>query len=96
MKMYFLRFEVVPMVAEKSEFDGAFVNCWLKRSRKSTALNEAKKLISKEGWKILRLKEESIVTENTYVRGHNGFEYYKQALSDNEVLVFHTWPSRRN
>jgi hypothetical protein len=94
MKIFYFRFEAVPASIESAEFGGAFINCWLKRDSKSLAKKDANDLIMAKGWKIKTLQDSRQVTKRTYKKDDPGRKYFEQVMLDNEVLVFHLWPSK--
>ncbi|MDF7802052.1 hypothetical protein P4C99_21450 [Pontiellaceae bacterium B1224] len=94
--MQFLTFEGVqdPSIQHDEKFGGAFINCWIKDQTTQNAIYIAKGCIEDEGWIVLELNDHRIVTDEDYNEGHDGREYYEQALIDEEVFFFHTFSKK--
>ncbi|MEZ5385796.1 MAG: hypothetical protein R3F13_09795 [Prosthecobacter sp.] len=89
MPMFFLQFEVQP--SRQANYGGAVVNCWIKRDELSDADAVARDMICKAGWKIVNHVESGVMTRENQLP--SGMQYFEQAEIDDEVLVFHTYPS---
>lgn len=71
---------------------GASVGCWIKNQTEENAYLISKGIIEKSGWKVIRLDEQYPISEADYGDKPEGREYFEQALTDEEVFVFHTFP----
>lgn len=93
--MFFFRFKAKPEAInpESRTSAGAYINCWISRKKKVEAEAVARKTIKKERWTILKLEKGCRIMPKT--QRPSGMKYYKQALIDKEVLVFHTWPTKK-
>jgi hypothetical protein len=94
MKIFYFLFEAIPQSIESAEFEGAFISCWLKRDKESIAKKDCHEFIRNKGWKIKLLQDSKQVTRRTYGKNNPGRQYFEQALLDDEVFVFDTWPSK--
>lgn len=90
--MFFIQLRVRP--AENSpnavEYGGAYANCWVQREVLSDAMAAAIDLVHDAGWQAETVEEERQVFREEF--NGDGLEYFDQAVLDNEVCVFHTWP----
>lgn len=73
-------------------FGGAAVGCWIKDQTKDNAYHIAKGRIENQGWVVLELEEQKLISEEDYESDGEGKEYFEQALTDDEVFVFYTYP----
>ena len=89
--MFVITFEVTPKSThpQRDEIGGAFVNCWMNRSSIDDAIADATNLIVDAGWVVDEPDQISEVTRADYGDDSDELKYYEQALTDNEVLVFH-------
>jgi hypothetical protein len=71
---------------------GAYVNCWINAGSESEAIRRASREVHDAGWVIEELRGVRVVTQADYAEGDPNLEYFEQALIDDEVLAFHTWP----
>lgn len=94
MTMFFLTFLAVPTPDAKEYLvsGGAYVNCWIQSPDRFQAESRARELIGEYGWQVEALEEGAIVTSESYDEDEEDREFYEQALVENEVLVFNTWP----
>lgn len=92
--MYFLTFLATPTSDAKEfhESGGAYVSCWIQSGDRYAAEERARELIQEYGWSVEGLEEGAIVTSADYDRDDEDREFYEQALTEGEVLVFNTWP----
>jgi hypothetical protein len=94
MAIFFFTFRASP-TPDAKEFDksgGAFVNCWIRNDDADQAEERATALIYEYGWSVDSLEDAVPVTGEDYVDDEENRELYEQALVENEVLVFNTWP----
>src|SRR4051794_17234044 len=71
------------------KFGGAHVNCWvLLPERDATA--RAARVVEGYGWRVERIDESREVVRSDYALDASGLAHFEQALSDQEVVVFHT------
>jgi hypothetical protein len=70
---------------------GSAVGCWIKNQTKTNALHVARGWIEAQGWVVLDLIDQYPVSSETYKNKTEGREYFEQALTDDEVFVFHTY-----
>lgn len=94
MTMFFFTFLAVPTPDAKEFLDsgGAYVNCWIQSDDRQEAEQRASDLIHEYGWAVEALEEGSIVSSADYSQDDEDREFYEQALTEGEVLVFNTWP----
>ena len=76
-------------------YGGAAVGCWIKNQTKKNAYLISKGWIEENGWNVIDLDQQSPITEEDYEENSEGKEYYEQALIDEEVFVFHTYPKNQ-
>jgi hypothetical protein len=74
------------------EFSGAYVNAWIDAPSKDQALDRAQREVSDSGWTVETVESVAAVQRTDYQEGDPALEYFDQALTDREVVVFHTWP----
>ena len=94
MAIYFFTFLALP-TPDAKEFEdaaGAYVNCWMRNETGQNARERAEELIRDYGWSVEGLEEEAVVTGDDYADDDEDREFYEQALMEDEVLVFNTWP----
>ena len=94
MTMHFFTFLAVPTPDAKEFQDagGAYVNCWIQGNDRDSAEESATDLIHEYGWVVETLEESGTVTSDDYGEGDEDREFYEQALTEGEVIVFNTWP----
>jgi len=94
MKMYFLLFHVQPRpdLEDADDIGGAYVSCWIEADSIKQAEQIAKQEIGDLRWDILEKEDAFEITEDYYDKDSDGYEYYEQALIDELVIVFHTYP----
>lgn len=94
MAMYFFTFlsQPTPNAQEFADFEGAYVNCWIRNASRQDAEERATELIRDYGWSVDALEDAGTVTSDDYQNGDEDREFYEQALVEGEVLVFNTWP----
>ena len=72
---------------------GAFVNVYSTAADEQSALRAAILEIEDAGWSIRdRPRISSVARKDFEANGVDGLEYFEQALVDEIVLVFHTYP----
>ncbi len=81
-----------PTFTHKEECGGAAVACWIKNQTRKNAYLIAKGWIEEHGWVVLSLDEQQPVSEENYRASNKGKQYFEQALIDEEVFVYHTFP----
>ena len=81
-----------PTFAHDKAFGGATVGCWIKNQTKKNAYLIAKGWIEDQGWVSLSLEDQQSVSEVDYTNNSESRKYFEQALIDDEVFVFHTFP----
>lgn len=94
MSMFFFTFLATPTPDAKEYEDsgGAYVDCWVQSGDRSEAEARAKELIEEYGWAVEALEAGVTVTSQDYQDDDENREFYEQALMEQEVLVFNTWP----
>ncbi|HWN42866.1 MAG TPA: hypothetical protein VNW71_11630 [Thermoanaerobaculia bacterium] len=94
MAMHFFTFmsQPTPNAEEFAEFEGAYVNCWIRNDNRDEAQARAIELIRDYGWTVDALEDSGTVSSEDYQEGDEDREFYEQALVEGEVLVFNTWP----
>ena len=93
MKVFFFQFRCSPLTNSYNylEYEGAFINCWIKSDNEYAAVETAQGYIFNSKWKVEELEEKDIIDDEFYNQKDEGLKYYKQALLDGECYVFHTW-----
>ena len=94
MDIYNFTFLAVPTQEAKeiATAGGAYVECWIQSDDRDQAEERATDLIYDYGWAVESLEAEAIVTRADYEEDGENRQFYEQALTEGEVLVFHTWP----
>jgi hypothetical protein len=87
-------FAVAPAAesGELFEFGGAIVNAWVADQSDPEALKLATCEIERSGWYVKETISIETVQRQDYESDPSGLAYFEQALLDDLVLVFHTWP----
>jgi hypothetical protein len=83
-----------PTYAHEKDYGGASVGCWIKNQSKVNARMIAKGWIEENGWVVLSIEEQYPVSAEDFAQNLEGREYFEQALIDEEVFVFYTFPKR--
>jgi len=78
----------------KEKLGGAFITCWIKNQTEKNAYYIAKGTIEETGYEIKSFELQEKVTKNLYKNDPENLKFYDQALIDNEVFVFDTYPSK--
>lgn len=94
MTMFFFTFlaSPTPDAQEYPDTGGAYVDCWIQGDDRSEAEGRARGLIQDYGWSVEALESQTTVTSQDYQDDEENREFYEQALVEQEVLVFNTWP----
>ena len=92
--MFFLRYDALPGKThpDRATVGDTYICCWIDRKTLATADRVARRHIKSEKWEILERDAGEKVTEQDYEDGDNGLDFYRQALTDGDVYVFHTSP----
>jgi hypothetical protein len=90
--MIYARIEAFPNASssERQRLGGALVNCWIKRDDIAEAVSIARRMIAERGWYSETIEEARFCSRDEFPE--EGREYFDQALTDEEVLVFYTHP----
>jgi hypothetical protein len=88
--MHFFAFGVTPasVVSKNHEFT-ATVSCWIKKDDRNSAEDRAIKFLLEQGWVVVEILEGRPVSRSDYRDESGGLQYFEQALTDDEVLVFY-------
>jgi hypothetical protein len=81
-----------PTFAHKKIYGGATVACWIKNQTRKNAGLIAKGWVEDNGWVVLSLDEQHPISEADYEKKQDGKQHFEQALTDDEVFVFYTFP----
>jgi hypothetical protein len=94
--MYFFIYDAVPIKGNsaREKYGGAQVACWINVKNIKTARQKAVAMIQGYDWKIRKRIEEHFLTREKAEQS-TGLQYYEQALTDTEVLVFYTYPKKK-
>jgi hypothetical protein len=94
--MIYVRIDVLPEkgIVENQKYGGALVNCWILQDDIAVAVSIAKRMISEQGWRSQLIEEARHCNREDFPEESK--VYFDQALEDNEVLVFHTYPTKQN
>ena len=94
MAIYFFTFHAQPRpdLEDADGIAGAYTNCWIEADNINQAEKIAKQEIGDLRWEILEKEDSFEITEDHYSKDSDGYDYYKQALIDKLVIVFHTYP----
>ena len=92
--MYFSVIEVVPAPGSEAgqKYAGGFVACWINSDDREDARERSIALVASAGWIVRELIEEKEVFAESYQSDDPALEYFEQAVTDDEVCVFHTFP----
>jgi hypothetical protein len=92
--MFFLRYVAPPGQThpERAVLGDAYICCWVDRKTLATADRVARRQIKRKKWEILERDAREKVTEQDYEEGDDWLDFYRQALTDGDVYVFHTSP----
>jgi hypothetical protein len=95
MSIFFLTFEAMPCHnhPQRDEVGGAFVNCWINAETLAEAEQLAREIVEQSRWHIDNLTESYADDGTLYDHDAPGLQYYEQALVDDSVLVYHTYPA---
>jgi hypothetical protein len=91
--MVYARIEAFPNKSSsgRERRGGALVNCWIKRDDIEEAVSVARRIIAERGWHSEALEEAHHCTREEFPEESR--QYFDQALTDDEVLVFYTHPA---
>ena len=92
--MFYIQFLATPRKNARTapEAAGAFVSCWIERPSLDEAIQVARASVEAEGWIVDDPEMAHEVNAEHYSKGEGGEQYFKQALVDKEVFVFHCFP----
>lgn len=91
--MYLVEIHAVPLdPTDVQEFGGAYVNCWIESPSLGEAVSRAMAEVEGAGWRPDEVRRAHLTTRESYTGDDDGLEYYEQALIDQEVFVFYTYP----
>lgn len=91
MKIFLITYHAVPTekVEQFETYTGAYVNCYIEAYNIYEGLKKAEQKIKNSDWFDLDFQD--AVVANPGDLDSEKIEYYKQALIDKEVLVFHCY-----
>jgi hypothetical protein len=72
-------------------YGGAMVNCWIQRADLDDAVSVARRMIAEQGWFSEAVEEVRYCTRDEFPEESR--QYFDQAVTDDEVLVFYTHPN---
>jgi hypothetical protein len=92
--MYFSVIEAVPEPDSDAaqKYEGGHVACWINSADWKSAQERATALVLNSGWIVRKIVEEKEVSAESYEADEPGLEHFEQALIDDEVCVFYTFP----
>jgi hypothetical protein len=95
--MYFCVIEAIPNTGSEAaqKYGGGHIACWINSTDWGEAKARAVSLVSGSGWTVKRTVEEKEVSAESYTPGDPAVEHLEQALTDNEVCVFYTFPKEK-
>jgi len=90
--MYFLTYRGQPKLDadDIKDIGGAYVNCYILKDDLDQADKIAREEIEKMSWEILTREEAYVIDKDSLP--DDGRAYYEQALVEQTVYVFHTYP----
>lgn len=96
MKMFLITYRGKPMLGSKEaqKFGGGYINYYIKERKFEKADKIARREIEINNWKVITLEEVVKVNKRSYSLDDPNLQYYEQALIDNTVFVFHTYPKQ--
>lgn len=77
---------------DKDEFDGVYINCWVKSEDENDAKNKAIQYINSQGWDVFNVEETFIATRDRYIDFPDSLECFDQAVDYGLGAIFNTWP----
>jgi hypothetical protein len=88
--MYFLQYRILPTEGHpEAELLGeGLVCCWIERDTIDEADSFARAEIARDHWQILERETAITANEDDFTEDEDFLGYYRQALTDREVLVF--------
>jgi len=94
MTMYFFVIEVFPAPNSEAakKYGGGHASCWINSADRKNAQDKATALVTSAGWVPLKIIEEKEVSAESYGADEPGLEHFAQAITDDEVCVFYTYP----
>lgn len=75
---------------------GGHIGCWIETTDIKNADKIARDLIKKQNWDILKKDKFKTIKPNSIAKDSEHYQYYEQALTDKEVLVFYTYPKTKD
>jgi hypothetical protein len=92
--MFLLRYRLTPAAgcSNVEQYGGAIVNCYVDVQTQSEAEMLATKLILENEWSMLQLEQANQVSPEDLPANSDARAWAEQAIVDQCVLVFHTWP----
>ncbi len=92
--MFFLRYSAFPteLHPEYNLLGEAFICCWIDEPTLAAADKVARRDIENQLWRIHEREAGEKVTEANYAEDDDWLEYYRQALTDKTVYLFHESP----
>jgi hypothetical protein len=82
----------LPDSPDFGEVAGAFVNVYCTADTDATALNLASSEITQQGWVVLSVEGQHVMSRSEAQSSPDTLAYYEQTLIDGVVLVFHNFP----
>ena len=75
----------------EKQYAGAYIDCYIKDQTEKNALYIAKGWIAESGWDVLTVEEQREISEEDYAPESEGRDFVRQALTDEEVFVYHIY-----
>jgi hypothetical protein len=95
MTIYYVMYEAMPN-ADSEDFancGGAYVNCWVRADSEGEAERMASAAIREREWSITSVEDQCReVTDQSYTKDDEEWEYYREAVAEGECYVYHEWP----
>lgn len=97
MSIYLIQIEAKPQIdnPESNECVGAIVNCWVKSKNIKSALNTAKKFVINQGWEVISIEDELVVSRDMYLgdseEDEELLECFDEAMREGISAIFYTY-----
>jgi hypothetical protein len=97
MRIFLIQIEGTPQIdnPESNECVGAIVNCWVKSMNIKSALNTAKKFVINQGWEVISIEDQFLVSRDMYLgdseEDEELLECFDEAMREGISTIFYTY-----
>ena len=99
MSIHYFMIEAEPLEdnPEKGDYEGAYINCWVRSDTQDMALWQACTFIGEEGWKPVQVEDYCIAERDQYLEEDDceqSLQCYDQAVENGLSALFYCYEEK--